>query len=57
MTYTVDQLQPGMTASLAKTLTEADIVLTRESPPTNPAHLDENTPREPRSEAASPTAC
>lgn len=42
MTYTVDQLQPGMTASLAKTLTEADIVLYAGiSTDVNPAHLDE----------------
>lgn len=42
MTYHIDQLQPGMSASLAKTVTEADIVLFAGiSTDVNPAHLDE----------------
>ncbi len=42
MTYYIDQLQPGMSASLAKTVTEADIVLFAGiSTDVNPAHLDE----------------
>jgi 3-hydroxybutyryl-CoA dehydratase len=42
MTYHIDQLQPGMSASLAKTVTEADIILFAGiSTDVNPAHLDE----------------
>ncbi len=46
MSYHVDQLQPGMTASIAKTVTEADIVLFAGiSTDVNPAHLDEEYAR------------
>ena len=42
MSYHIDQLQPGMSASVAKTVTEADIILFAGiSTDTNPAHLDE----------------
>ena len=42
MTHHIDQLHPGMTASIAKTVTEADIVLFAGiSTDVNPAHLDE----------------
>jgi 3-hydroxybutyryl-CoA dehydratase len=42
MAYYIDQLQPGMTASTAKTVTETDIILfSGISTDTNPAHLDE----------------
>ena len=42
MTHYVDQLHPGMSASVAKTVTEADIILfSGVSMDTNPAHLDE----------------
>ncbi len=42
MGYTVDQLQPGMSASVSKTVTEADIILfAGVSTDVNPAHLDE----------------
>lgn len=42
MAYYVDQLQPGMTASTAKTVTETDIILFAGiSTDINPAHLDE----------------
>lgn len=42
MTYHIDQLQPGMSASIAKTVTEADIILFAGiSTDVNPAHLDE----------------
>ncbi|MBK7899225.1 MAG: MaoC family dehydratase [Azonexus sp.] len=42
MIYTVADLVPGMTDSLAKTITEADIVLYAGiSTDVNPAHLDE----------------
>lgn len=42
MAYYVDQLQPGMTASIAKTVTETDIILFAGiSTDINPAHLDE----------------
>ena len=42
MTYHIDQLHPGMSASLAKTVTEADIILFAGiSTDVNPAHLDE----------------
>ena len=42
MTYHIDQLHPGMTASIAKTVTEADIILFAGiSTDVNPAHLDE----------------
>ena len=42
MTYHIDQLSPGMSASLAKTVTEADIILFAGiSTDVNPAHLDE----------------
>ena len=42
MTYHIDQLQPGMSASIAKTVTEADIILfAGVSTDVNPAHLDE----------------
>lgn len=40
--YYIDQLQPGMSASIAKTVTEADIILFAGiSTDVNPAHLDE----------------
>src|SRR5574343_1621755 len=40
--YYIDQLQPGMSASLAKTVTEADIILFAGiSTDVNPVHLDE----------------
>ena len=43
MTYHIDQLQPGMSASIAKTVTEADIILFAGiSTDVNPAHLDED---------------
>ena len=42
MTYYIDQLQPGMSASTAKTITDADIVLfAAVSTDVNPAHLNE----------------
>lgn len=42
MAYHIDQLQPGMSASIAKTVTETDIVLFAGiSTDVNPAHLDE----------------
>lgn len=42
MTYFIDQLEPGMSASTAKTVTEADIILfAGVSTDVNPAHLDE----------------
>ena len=42
MTYHIDQLHPGMSASTSKTVTEADIILFAGiSTDVNPAHLDE----------------
>ena len=42
MAYHIDQLHPGMSASIAKTVTEADIILFAGiSTDVNPAHLDE----------------
>lgn len=42
MAYHIDQLQPGMSACTAKTVTEADIILFAGiSTDVNPAHLDE----------------
>ena len=42
MTHHIDQLHPGMSASIAKTVTEADIILfAGVSTDVNPAHLDE----------------
>ena len=42
MTYYIDQLEPGMSASTAKTITDADLVLfAAVSTDVNPAHLDE----------------
>lgn len=42
MTYHIDQLHPGMSASIAKTVTEADIILfSGVSTDVNPAHIDE----------------
>ncbi len=42
MAYHIDELQPGMSASTAKTVTEADIILFAGiSTDVNPAHLDE----------------
>lgn len=42
MAYHIDQLQPGMSASMAKTVTEADIILfAGVSTDVNPAHIDE----------------
>ncbi|MFV0371308.1 MAG: MaoC family dehydratase [Azonexus sp.] len=42
MAYYIDQLQPGMSASTSKTVTETDIVLFAGiSTDVNPAHLDE----------------
>lgn len=42
MAYYIDQLQPGITASTAKTVTETDIILFAGiSTDINPAHLDE----------------
>ena len=42
MTYHIQDLKPGMSASIAKTVTEADIVLFAGiSTDVNPAHLDE----------------
>jgi 3-hydroxybutyryl-CoA dehydratase len=42
MAYHIDQLQPGMSASIAKTVTETDIILFAGiSTDVNPAHLDE----------------
>ena len=42
MTYHIDQLHPGMSASMAKTVTEADIILfSGVSTDVNPAHIDE----------------
>lgn len=42
MAYYIDQLQPGMTTSTAKTVTETDIILFAGiSTDINPAHLDE----------------
>lgn len=41
-THHIDQLHPGMSASLAKTVTEADIILfAGVSTDVNPAHIDE----------------
>lgn len=34
MTYYIDQLQPGMSASTSKTVTETDIILLPAFPPT-----------------------
>jgi len=40
--YDIEDLQPGMSASMAKTVTEADIILfSGVSTDTNPVHLDE----------------
>jgi len=42
MTYHIQDLKPGMSSSIAKTVTEADIVLFAGiSTDVNPAHLDE----------------
>ena len=42
MTHHIDQLHPGMSASVAKTVTEADIILfAGVSTDVNPAHIDE----------------
>ena len=42
MSYYIDQLEPGMSASTSKTVTEADIILFAGiSTDVNPAHLDE----------------
>lgn len=42
MTYYIDQLKPGMSASTAKTITDADLVLfAAVSTDVNPAHMDE----------------
>jgi len=42
MTHYIDQLHPGMSASIAKTVTETDIILFAGiSTDVNPAHLDE----------------
>jgi 3-hydroxybutyryl-CoA dehydratase len=42
VSYHIDQLHPGMSASTAKTVTEADIILfSAVSTDVNPAHLDE----------------
>jgi 3-hydroxybutyryl-CoA dehydratase len=42
VSYHIDQLHPGMSASTAKTITEADIILfSAVSTDVNPAHLDE----------------
>ena len=42
MAYHIDQLHPGMSASMAKTVTEADIILfSGVSTDVNPAHIDE----------------
>ena len=42
MTYYIDQLTPGMSASTSKTVTEADIIMFAGiSTDVNPAHLDE----------------
>ena len=42
MAYTIDQITPGLSASIAKTITETDIVLfSAVSTDVNPAHLDE----------------
>ena len=42
MTHHIDQLHPGMSASVAKTVTEADIILfAGVSTDINPAHIDE----------------
>ncbi len=42
MTYHIDQLQPGMSASMSKTVTETDIILFAViSTDINPAHIDE----------------
>ena len=42
MTYYIDQLQPGMSASTSKTVTEADIIMFAGiSTDVNPVHLDE----------------
>ena len=42
MAYTIDKIEAGMSASIAKTITETDIVLfSAVSTDVNPAHLDE----------------
>jgi 3-hydroxybutyryl-CoA dehydratase len=42
MSYTIEELQPGMSAQFAKTVTERDITLFGEvSGDTNPVHFDE----------------
>ena len=42
MTYHIDQLHPGMSASTSKTVTETDIILFAGiSTDVNPAHIDE----------------
>ena len=42
MAYHIDQLEPGMSASTSKTVTETDIILFAGiSTDVNPAHLDE----------------
>ena len=47
MTHYIDQLHPGMSASIAKTVTETDIILFAGiSTDVNPAHLDEEYAKE-----------
>ena len=49
--YNIQDLQPGMTASIAKTVTEADVVLFAGiSMDTNPVHLNEEYARTTRFE-------
>ena len=42
MAYYIDELQPGMSASTSKTVTEADIIIFAGiSTDLNPSHLDD----------------
>ena len=56
--YYLEDLEPGMKSTFAKTVTEADIVLFAGiSGDTNPVHLNQEFARRPCSRAGSPMAC
>jgi 3-hydroxybutyryl-CoA dehydratase len=56
--YDVEDLKPGMTASFAKTITEADIVLfAAVSGDNNAMHINEEFASGTQFRGASPTAC
>ena len=58
MTYTIEDLKPGMSESFTKTVTERDIQLFGEvSGDMNPSISTRHSPRPRSSKAASPTAC